>query len=298
MAMRRFWVRRKRQTSQAIWPINESAGFSPPDWPGWPNGKKFAVVLTHDVEAAEGVVRCKQLAELETRIGFRSSFNFVPEGDYSLPSELQDWLVQRGFEVGVHDLEHDGRLFSSRLGFERKASRINSYLRDWRASGFRSGFMLRNLDWMHELNIDYDLSTFDTDPFEPQPEAAGTIFPFFVPPPSGLTERPGFVELPYTLPQDSTLFLLLREPTNDIWRNKVDWIASKGGMVLINVHPDYLRFQGSGPGRMSIEDHYADLLSYIAQKYGKVIWQALPREISAFTRKWYGRAVVQGRNTV
>jgi hypothetical protein len=39
-------------------------------------------------------------------------------------------------------------------------------------------------DWLHQLNIEYDLSTFDTDPFEPQPEGRHTIFPFWVPAPA------------------------------------------------------------------------------------------------------------------
>ena len=54
-------------------------------------------------------------------------------------------------------------------------------LAEWGASGFRSAFMLRELDWLHELRIKYDASTFDTDPFEPQPEGCQTIFPFWVP---------------------------------------------------------------------------------------------------------------------
>jgi hypothetical protein len=45
-----------------------------PHIPGWPNGKKFALVLTHDVESAEGLDKCYQLAEIEERLGFRSSF--------------------------------------------------------------------------------------------------------------------------------------------------------------------------------------------------------------------------------
>jgi len=49
-----------------------------PLFPIWPNGKKFALVLTHDVETAEGLDKCYQLAEIEERLGFRSSFSFVP----------------------------------------------------------------------------------------------------------------------------------------------------------------------------------------------------------------------------
>jgi hypothetical protein len=55
--------------------------------------------------------------------GFCSSFNFIPEGEYKVPSELRDELVMNGFEVGIHDLKHDGRLFLSRRDFSHKALR-------------------------------------------------------------------------------------------------------------------------------------------------------------------------------
>ena len=90
--------------------------------------------------------------------------------------------------------------------------------------GFRSAFMFHNLEWLKELNVLYDASTFDTDPFEPQPDGANTIFPFWV----GRSDGSGYVELPYTLPQDSTLFLVLGEKTNDIWKRKLDWVARHG----------------------------------------------------------------------
>ncbi len=155
---------------------------SPPEgWPGWPDGKKFAFVLTHDVEGPDGLAKCRQLMQLEKELGFRSSFNFIPEGEYAVSRELRGELAQNGFEVGVHDLHHDGMLYRSREDFSENARWINHYLKEWGAVGFRSGFMLRNLDWLHELNIQYDASTFDTDPFEPQPDGAGTIFPFWVP---------------------------------------------------------------------------------------------------------------------
>ena len=114
-------------------------------------------------------------------LGFRSSFNFIPEGAYRVPPAFRDELTRNGFEVGVPDLKHDGRLFRSVAEFRSRAMRINEYLRDWNAVGFRSGFMLHNLDWLHNLDIEYDMSTFDTDPFEPQPDGRNTIFPFWVP---------------------------------------------------------------------------------------------------------------------
>jgi len=32
---------------------------------------------------------------------------------------------------------------------------------------------------------------------------------------------------------------LMEEKSIDIWK-KLDWVADQGGMVLLNVHPDYL----------------------------------------------------------
>ena len=42
----------------------------PEGWSGWPDGKKFALVLTHDVETTKGLDKCYQLAEIEERTWF------------------------------------------------------------------------------------------------------------------------------------------------------------------------------------------------------------------------------------
>jgi hypothetical protein len=70
----------------------------PSNWQGWPDGKKFAFVLTHDVESSAGLANCPSLAQLEIELGFRSSFNFVPEGSYRVPAELREELAN-GFEM-------------------------------------------------------------------------------------------------------------------------------------------------------------------------------------------------------
>ena len=98
-------------------PVSERA---PDNWLGWPDGKQFALVLTHDVEGKDGLGKCRELMRLEQEFGFRSSFNFIPAGNYKVPSELRDELASNGFEVGIHDLKHDGRLFVSRREFSRK----------------------------------------------------------------------------------------------------------------------------------------------------------------------------------
>jgi len=283
-AIRRFRSPSILRRNATIWPIDESAARQPAGWTGWPDDKGFALVLTHDVESEEGLGKVRDLAELEMRHGFRSSFNFIPEGSYEDPAELREWLDQNGFEVGVHDLNHDGHLYESRESFTRKAQRINCYLGKWRAVGFRSGFMLRQLDWLHDLDVLYDTSTFDTDPFEPQPVGSNTIFPFQVKPPAGV-KGPGYVELSYTLPQDSTLFLLLREKTPEIWKRKLDWIARHGGLALVNIHPDYINFTGKSASSGSYpSEMITEFMEYINHNYANAYWNPLAKDLASWYR--------------
>src|SRR6202051_3990575 len=114
LALRRWRAGRRRRAFADVWPIDSKAARPPSGWPGWPEGKRFAFVLTHDVEGAKGLARVEQLMKLEAKYGFRSSFNFVPEGEYTLPETLRKTLVEQGFEVGVHGLEHDGKLYNSK----------------------------------------------------------------------------------------------------------------------------------------------------------------------------------------
>jgi glycosyltransferase involved in cell wall biosynthesis len=264
----------------ASWPINQLAGSAPEWWTGWPNNKKFAFVLTHDAEGQKGLDRCQELAEMEMSLGFRSSFNFVPEGEYATPRSLRDFLTTDGFEVGVHDFRHDGKLYRSRINFNRHAQKINQYLREWGAVGFRSAFMLHNFDWLRDLNILYDASGFDTDPFEPQPDGVNTIFPFWVERYNGS----GYVELPYTLAQDSTLFLLLRHSGIDTWIEKLDWVARHGGLALVNVHPDYVSFNDCRQSAEYSAKLYQSLLEYVSKRYQHEAWFALPKDVAAHVR--------------
>lgn len=281
LRLRAYIASGQRRRSANVWPIDQSAAQRPEWWSGWPGGKRFAFVLTHDVEGRKGLERCKALAELEMDLGFRSSFNFVPEGEYDTPSSLLSFLTEQGFEVGVHDLHHDGTLYRSKAEFSAAAISINERLERWRAVGFRSAFMFHNLEWLKELNVEYDASTFDTDPFEPQPDSANTIFPFWV----GRSDGSGYVELPYTLPQDSTLYLVLGEQTNDIWKRKLDWVAQRGGMALVNVHPDYTSF-GNRTGRAEFPVIlYEEFLAHVSAEFGAAAWCALPRDVARFVRE-------------
>jgi glycosyltransferase involved in cell wall biosynthesis len=278
LRLRRWWASRMRKKFANQWPIDAKAGNTPPGWPGWPGGKRFALVLTHDVEGSKGVSRVEQLMDLELKYGFRSCFNFVPEGEYRLAAALRETLERAGFEVGVHGLEHDGKLYSSQAKFAAKSLRIKQYLRQWNASGFRSPLMQHRLGWLHMLGVEYDASTFDTDPFEPEPDGTGGIFPFWVPGPNDT----GYVELPYSLVQDFNLFVVLQEPNIAIWKRKLDWIAVHGGMVLLNSHPDYMCFGGQQTWDEFPVSYYEEFLRYVRERYEGAYWAALPREVARY----------------
>ena len=231
----------------------------------WPNDARFAFVLTHDVEMQAGHDFVLEVVKLEERYGFRSSFNFAPETYHTDPALVAE-LTRSGFEVGLHDLKHDGKLFRSRRVFDAGARRINAELAKTGCRGFRAALTHRSPLWMQDLNLDYDLSFFDTDPYEPIPGGTMAIWPFFI---------GRFVELPYTLVQDYTLTDVLRETSPRLWLDKVDYIAKNRGMALLNSHPDYLRSRRNWA-------IYEAFLDEMAQR--RDAWHALPGEVAQWWR--------------
>jgi hypothetical protein len=279
MAMRRALVRRAKLEFPA-WPIEERLL---KDWSGrvqrsleasgddrlpfvnhWPDGKRFAVVLTHDVEGVEGVERIPEVIEVERRHGFVSSWNFVAEW-YPFDRSIFEVIRARGGEVGLHGIRHDGSLFRDRATFEEQLPAIRRYLEDWGALGFRSPSTIRNAEWMHELPCLYDSSFPQNDPYQPQPGGCCSPFPFFF---------GDVVELPITLDQDHTLFEFLREDSIEIWIKKTEWLVESHGLVNLIVHPDYMT-----GGRLEL---YERFLEYLGGLVGG--WHALPAEVAQWWR--------------
>ena len=231
----------------------------------WPNGATFAFVPTHDVETADGMRNIERIAKMEEELGFRSSWNIVPH-KYPVDRGLLRELQSRGFEIGVHGYNHDGKLFTSRAMFDSRVPAINAALDAFGAVGFRAPMVHRNLAWLQSLEIEYDASCFDADPYQAMPGGVGSAWPF-------MAGR--FVELPYTLPQDHTLFVALKERDGRIWMEKLDFIVKLGGMALFITHPDYLDSDDR-------RDAYRRLLERARDMDG--MWHALPRQVAAWWR--------------
>jgi hypothetical protein len=238
----------------------------------WPARHSYAFVLTHDVETAEGQAFAPAIADLESALGFRSSFNFVPER-YRLDWGVIEDLRARGFEIGVHGLRHDGKLFFDRKEFISQASRINDYIRRFGAVGFRAPLMQRQPEWMQILDVEYDSSFFDTDPFEPITGGAMSVWPYWL---------GSFIELPYTLLQDHTLSSILGESSPRLWFDKLEFLRAMHGMALLCTHPDYL--QNPRTWRL-----YSELLHVMNERAD--YYHALPMEVA---RWWRARSCARG----
>src|SRR4030042_5134878 len=269
IALRRVIASCKRRIDKEVWPINLIAAKKPEGWVGWPDRKMFALVLVHDVDSVNGLKKCVKLMNLEKQLCFRASFNFVPE-DYPTPLPLIQSFAESGFEVGVHGLKHDGKLFISPKEFRLKVPRINHYLKKWGAAGFTAPSMLGKRNLIGELDIEYACSSYDTDPFKPSSESVNSLFPFFA---GNDTKTRTYVEIPYTLAQDHGLFVILREKDIGIWKQKVDWIAGNGGMAGLISPPDYMKFDGAPYKNDEYPvSHYIDILDYLRRKYAGQYW--------------------------
>jgi peptidoglycan/xylan/chitin deacetylase (PgdA/CDA1 family) len=295
LQLRRAYSRRQARTEFPAWPIEPIlverrnaelrgalARFGAERLPlvnYWPQRRRFAVILTHDVESEAGVRNVRRVMEIERRHGFVSSWNFVAEW-YPIERGLFEHIRDSGHEVGLHAIKHDGKLFESRASFEADLPKIHRYLRDWDAVGFRSPATHRNADWMPELGCLYDSSFPDTDPFEPQAGGCCSILPYFL---------GDLVELPITLVQDHTLWEILRARSVEQWTRKSDWLIANHGLINLITHPDYL----DTPERLRM---YEEFLVYLAEQEGG--WHALPRDVAQWWRTREGLRLEEVRSQV
>jgi hypothetical protein len=280
IALRRQLARVQARTAFPRWPIEtaahdlydfvlgllaEVAGEAVPWLAPWPEPFRWALVLTHDVELQKGCDNVALLRDIELAHDLRSAWNFVPRR-YETPDATVRDLTERGFEIGVHGLYHDGRDLESRELLLERLPAMHDAARRWGATGFRAPATHRGWDLMPLLGFEYDSSYLDTDPFEPQGGGSCTWWPF----PIG-----DLVELPITLLMDHTLFVILRRDEG-VWADKTRFLRERGGMALLLTHPDYMLDRD----RLDVYDRY--LATFAGDE---TMWAALPRDVAAWWRR-------------
>jgi hypothetical protein len=241
----------------------------------WPDGASSSAIMTHDVEMARGRDLCSTLMDIDDAYGIKSCFEVVPEQRYEVPQAFLDSIKQRGFEVAVHDLNHDGRLFKNREYFSERVGKINSYGRKWGVDGFRAAVLYRRQEWFKDLEFSYDMSVPNVAHLDPQRGGCCTVMPYFV---------GNLLEIPVTATQDYTLFHILQDYTIDLWKTQIELIMEKHGLLSFIVHPDYAT---TGPERKV----YEALLSHLAElRETRGVWIATPGEVN---RWWRQRAAMR-----
>ena len=247
----------------------------------WPDGYTAALILTHDVESEEGLRLALRLADAEEERGFRSSFNIVTSW-YSIDFGIVRELQERGFEIGLHGVFHDRSMFSSRIAFDAQQPALEEATERFQAEGFRSPATYRVFEWLADLPVSYDCSIPHSDPFEPQPGGCCSVWPFFI---------GDVVELPYTLPQDHTLFTLLRHRSPDLWLRLLERIEEMNGLAQVLAHPD--------PGYMGNERNRALYTEFLdrASEHAH-LWTPLPRDVGRWWRERDAGESEQWRMTV
>ena len=105
--------------------------------------------------------------------------------------------------------------------------------------------------------------------------------PLLIDGPAGLTAK----DLPWFS------LMILRQKKGliniNIWKRKLDWIVQQGGMALLTTHPDYINFDndGCGPEEYPLE-LYKEFLEYVKTEYEGKYWNALPKEMARFWKKF------------
>jgi hypothetical protein len=238
----------------------------------WPDGASGCAMMTHDVEGPDGISFCGQLMDLDDRFGVRSSFQVIPEGPRAPTPALRrlvDEVKRRGFELNVHDLNHDGHLFRRRSEFLHRASKINAHGNQFGSRGFRSGALYRRQEWFQDLHFAYDMSVPNVAHLEPQQGGCCTVMPYF------LGQQ---LELPLTATQDYTLFNILGDYSTRLWLEQIDRILAESGLISFNTHPDYLIAQRA-------RDCYTELLRLLSRLRDQHhVWVAPPAEIDRWWR--------------
>lgn len=240
----------------------------------WPEDKQYALILTHDIEGAGNWKWVRIIAEIEKEYGFRSSWN-VTYGFYKIDYATLDWLIENGFEIGLHGYNHDNKL--SFLSEDRIRWRIESsypLIKQYNITGFRSPSWLRSETLFKVLQdyFIYDCSVLDVDYISPGGiGGCCSIFPYNI---------GKLVELPTTLPYELPIqFGVAQSNLNSFWSQKIQWIKKNKGAIVVNTHPDPY-YGGSQP----MVNMYKSFLEKF--KEGKDVICMLPSSVAEYYNRF------------
>jgi len=239
----------------------------------WPHGHSACAIMTHDVETAAGRDFSDCTMDIDDSFGIKASFQIVPEKRYAVPESYLETIRNRGFEVNVQGLDHEGNLFQNRKVFLKSSQAINKYALQYEARGFRSPILYRNSHWFQDLHFSYDMSVPNVARLEAQRGGCCTVMPYSLP------GNPGrMTELPVTMTEDYSLFHVLNDYSTTLWEQQISIVQKGHGLMNFIIHPDYVT-----AGRA--QDTFRKLLEKMSQlRSNDNVWMPLPREVDQWWR--------------
>ena len=251
----------------------------------WPEGKKYAAALTHDVDTSWIFRHPKWLdacCEIEEGCGMRSAWYAVPTAmDAAACRRGLARLAERGHEIGVHGLTHDPALagepfevLAEKFGKARKM--MAEYLDG--PPGYRAPWLSRSETMRRALAAAgylYDTSSPCSDFQRNNAESnngCGTLHPFV---------RSGLVVLPITIPQDS-MASAIGKGAQGFW----DWcyeilqeVKARGGVAVVSTH-----LQPHHSANEPMQEGYRSFLQRLARDADA--WLPLPREAARLVARY------------
>lgn len=210
--------------------------------PLWPEGKEYAVVLTHDVDSDFALRHRRALDRLrktEEKVEARSAWLVVTKLLGTGLAALDD-LYAAGHEIGFHGTRHDHRLaFLPPISLAERIKSASVLIERFRARGFRSPASLRTPAMFHALDgsFEYDMSMHDAISHPATPtsgtEGCSTCHPFLI----GGTD---LLEIPTTVPEEWYCELRGLGPEETLQRQleALDRVGARGGVANVLAHPE------------------------------------------------------------
>jgi hypothetical protein len=135
--------------------------------------------------------------------------------------------------------------------------------------------LYRKQVWYDALKFSYDMSVPNVAHLDPQRGGCCTVMPYFL---------GDILEIPVTTIQDYSLFNILNDYSISLWKQQIDIIMRKHGLMSFIVHPDYVM----KPRELAV---YKTLLDYLARlRQERAVWITTPGEVN---RWWRQRAAMR-----